>query len=190
MTQEPEYKRTVLVSLEADTLILSYQRLEQYLRTKQWQEADEETNFLMLIIVGKVERVWFSELNEYDYILNHFSADDFRNFPREDLLAINHLWLKHSNGLYGFSVQKQIYVECGGKLDFSYPNNRTWNKFSDLVAWDINGNKLPLISDYYDIEFLGKLGHFPFFWALSKFCGHRSIRRYGDWVNLLAHPDL
>jgi hypothetical protein len=205
MTQKPEYVHIVpvplemaFVPLEADALKLSYQRLKQYLRTKQWKEADEETNFLMLIIVGKAKRIWFSELNEYEYSIDHFDADDLRNFPSDDLLAINHLWLEHSNGLYGFSVQKQIYVECGGKLDFSHPSNRTWDKFSDLVAWDINGNKsplisgykVPLISDYYDIEFLEKLGHLPFFWALLKTCGSRCIRRHEVWVNLLAHPDL
>ncbi|CCQ59603.1 GUN4 domain-containing protein, partial [Crocosphaera watsonii] len=37
------------------------------------------------------------------------------NFPCEDLRIIDQLWVKYSNGQFGFSVQKQIYMdELGG----------------------------------------------------------------------------
>ena len=36
-------------------------------------------------------------------------------FPGSDLKKINQLWVKNSNGYFGFSVQKLIYLETGNK---------------------------------------------------------------------------
>jgi len=47
--------------------------------------------------------------------------------------------VKYSNGHFGFSVQKQIYVECGGKLDSEYPGRKVWESFGDRVGWQTNG---------------------------------------------------
>ena len=44
--------------------------------------------------------------------------EDLRQFPCADLRVIDQLWVRYSNGRFGFSVQKQIWVEVGGKLDF------------------------------------------------------------------------
>ena len=45
-------------------------------------------------------------------------------FPGEDLRFINNLWLKYSQGHFGFSVQKNIWKKglsrtCGGKRPIS-----------------------------------------------------------------------
>ena len=125
-----------------------YQQLENYLKAKEWEKADLETDKLMLSAVGKESGQWLS-------------SDDLRNFPCDDLLAIDRLWVKHSNGLYGFSVQKQIYVECGGKLDFSYPSDETWNKFCDRVAWKDKGEYLTIYSDLFNEQFINNSGHLP-----------------------------
>jgi len=103
-----------------------YQPLEQYLKAQQWKEADQETYRLMITTVGKKEGNWFTET-------------ELRNFPCEDLRAIDGLWVKYSNGRFGFSVQKKIYVECGAKLDGKYPGDKIWEKFGDLVGWRRNG---------------------------------------------------
>ena len=100
-----------------------------------------------------------------------FSEDDLRNFPCDELLAIDRLWVNHSDGLYGFSVQKQIYDECGGKLDFSYPSDETWNAFCDRVAWREEG-KYVSYSNLFGKKFINKSGHFPFFVGFRGcFCG-------------------
>ncbi|HYX15858.1 MAG TPA: GUN4 domain-containing protein [Nostoc sp.] len=36
------------------------------------------------------------------------------NFPCTDLRTIDRLWVKYSNGHFCFSVQKRIWLECGG----------------------------------------------------------------------------
>lgn len=129
----------------------SYQQLEEYLKAKEWRKADKETYRLMITAVGKDDGQGFSE-------------DDFRNFPCDELLAINHLWVEHSDGLYGFSVQKQIYMECGGKLNFTYSSNETWSEFCDRVAWkDDLGEYLFGYSGFkiYGYKKFKNSGHFP-----------------------------
>jgi hypothetical protein len=43
--------------------------------------------------------------------------------------------VKYSNGKWGFSVQKQILVECGAKLDGKYPGDEIWREFFRRVGW-------------------------------------------------------
>jgi hypothetical protein len=103
-----------------------YQQLEEYLQNQQWKEADQETYRLMITAVGKEEGQWFDR-------------EDLLNFPCEDLRAIDQLWVKYSQGRFGFSVQKKIYVECGATLDGRYPGEGIWNKFGERVGWRKNG---------------------------------------------------
>ncbi|NER05575.1 MAG: hypothetical protein F6K17_24805 [Okeania sp. SIO3C4] len=37
------------------------------------------------------------------------------NIPCKDLNKVNQLWIKYSDGKFGFSIQKQIWSEVGGK---------------------------------------------------------------------------
>ncbi|MGF1569222.1 MAG: GUN4 domain-containing protein [Nodosilinea sp.] len=99
-----------------------YAKLEELLKAQQWREADEETYRLMITTVGKEEGQWFDE-------------EDLLNFPCDDLKTIDGLWVKYSDGKFGFSVQKQIYVDCGAKLDGKYPGDKIWYEFCDRVGW-------------------------------------------------------
>lgn len=125
-----------------------YQQLEKYLKAKEWEKADYETYRLMIKAVGKDEG-------------QGFSANDLRNFPSDVLLTIDNLWVKHSDGLYGFSIQKQIYVECGGKLDFSYPSKETWEKFCYRTAWWKEGEIMSYPDQFFDEVLMGVKGHLP-----------------------------
>ncbi|MFM7886395.1 MAG: GUN4 domain-containing protein [Pseudanabaena sp.] len=80
--------------------------------------------------------------------------------------------MHYSNGLYGFSVQKDIYVECGGKLDFSYPSDKTWNKFCNRTAWKSEGQNGMWWVDYPDQfkdNFMSVKGHLPFGLVMGGF---------------------
>jgi hypothetical protein len=104
---------------------LRYAKLEEYLRQGQWKKADYETYRLMITTVGKEEGQWFE-------------PEELLNFPCEELLAIDRLWVKYSNGQFGFSVQKKIYLECGGIPDGRY-YEEAWKKFGDRVGWRTKG---------------------------------------------------
>jgi GUN4-like/NACHT domain len=99
-----------------------YQKLEDYLKNQQWKEADQETYRLMITTVGK-------EVGQL------FEEEELLNFPCEELRAIDGLWVNYSNGHFGFSVQKKIYVECGATLDGKYPGTKVWEAFGDRVGW-------------------------------------------------------
>lgn len=104
---------------------MDYRKLRDLLKAGKWKEADSETNRVMLAAVGRS-----------DYL----RKEDCWNFPCQDLKTIDRLWVKYSEGKFGFSVQKQIYVECGGKLDFSAPSSEVWQRFGDRVGWRVKGN--------------------------------------------------
>ncbi|NJR67007.1 MAG: transcriptional regulator, partial [Leptolyngbyaceae cyanobacterium CRU_2_3] len=47
----------------------------------------------------------------------YLGLEDIREFPCEDLRVIDRLWVQYSNGRFGFSVQKRIWLEVGGWLE-------------------------------------------------------------------------
>ncbi|MFK8183430.1 MAG: GUN4 domain-containing protein [Phormidesmis sp.] len=107
--------------LQAQLQDKRYAKLEALLQTGKWKEADTETYELMIRTVGKEPG-------------QGFSAEELRTFPCEELLRIDELWVKYSNGHFGFSVQKEIWVSVGGKLDGSY-DFETWHKLANTVGW-------------------------------------------------------
>jgi O-acetyl-ADP-ribose deacetylase (regulator of RNase III) len=86
---------------------IDYTRLCNLLRAEQWQEAERETTALMLRISGREAEGCLRE-------------EDIENFPCTDLLIIDQLWVKYSEGRFGFSVQKEIWQNIGGTLDADY----------------------------------------------------------------------
>ncbi len=128
---------------------IDYRELEKLLKAKEWEKADRETNKLMVSAVRKDFGQWLS-------------SDDLLKTPCDDLLAIDRLWISYSDGLYGFSVQKQIYVECGGRLDFSNPSSETWNKFCHNVAWQKDASYVSYPEPFFIENFMLIKGHLPF----------------------------
>jgi predicted NACHT family NTPase len=122
-----------------------YQQLETFLKNGQWKEADQETSRLMLQIVGKEADQWLS-------------VEDIQNFPCEDLRAIDKLWVDYSQGKFGFSVQKKVWMDCGG-VPGEYDHD-VYLTFADQVGWYRSGDRL----SYDKLTFLlqdSKQGHLP-----------------------------
>ncbi|HAZ48087.1 MAG TPA: serine/threonine protein kinase [Cyanobacteria bacterium UBA11369] len=105
------------------TVGMDYKKLRDLLAAGKWREADEETAKVMLKVAGRETYGWLD-------------TDSIKKFPCQDLRTIDQLWVKYSNGRFGFSVQKRIWLEVGGKPgEFSY---EVWYKFGDRVGWRIN----------------------------------------------------
>jgi GUN4-like len=140
---------------------VNYTKLRDLLKAGEWKKADYETYVVMIQAVGKKE-------NDY------FISDELLNFPCTDLRTIDRLWVKYSNGRFGFSVQKQIYLEVGGQADGEF-YEEAWNKFGSSVGWKVNNSWL----DYDDVPFStsAPVGHLPFFWGegfvlfVGRLCG-------------------
>jgi GUN4-like/NACHT domain len=127
-------------------------RLQELLENSQWQEADQETYRLMITTVGK-------EVGQ------GFEPEELLNFPCEELKIIDGLWVKHSQGHFGFSVQKNIYLsdQCGGIIDMQYDRN-SLAKFCHEIGWSwLQGTILP----NYDLE--SPIGHLPFLSTYWKY---------------------
>ncbi len=108
------------IPISADVTIKSergvdYTKLRDLLATGKWQEADEETEQKMLEAAGRTEDGWLR-------------VEDIARFPCEDLRTIDQLWVKYSNGRFGFSVQKRIYESLGGTRKYDY---KIWEAFGD-----------------------------------------------------------
>ncbi len=106
---------------------INYTGLQNLLKAGNWKEADQETANQMLKVMKK--EGWFQ-----------VSSKDLLNFPCVDLKTIDRLWVKYSSGQFGFSVQKEIYVQCGAKLNGKYPGDKIWQEFCDLIGWKVNGS--------------------------------------------------
>jgi len=105
---------------------MDYRKLRDYLAQGKWKEADEETTRVMLAVANRKKKGWLD-------------VEHIDNFPCEDLRTIDQLWVKHSNGRFGFSVQKRIYQGFGGTSKY---DKDIWEKFGDNVGWRKGGNWL------------------------------------------------
>ncbi|MEM7772867.1 MAG: GUN4 domain-containing protein, partial [Cyanobacteria bacterium P01_A01_bin.37] len=113
--QEAEQQRKAENYLPSEKGI-DYRRLRDLLKAQNFKDADQETYMRMLEAVGR---------KNGDY----FRPDDLLNFPCTDFNTIDRLWVKYSDGKFGFSVQKEIYVQCGAKLDGNYPGDKIFKEF-------------------------------------------------------------
>ena len=162
----------------------NYTTLRDLLKAQKWKEADRETYRLMITIVGR---------KEGDY----FRKEDLLNFPCKDLKTIDRLWVQASQGRYGVSVQKEIYVRCGGKLDREYPGDEIWRKFGTEVGWRVNDSHWKRYSDLtWDSIYVP--GHLPNTSHIKSFhdtgivlfsSKDRRIPMYSR-SSLLSHKDL
>lgn len=105
---------TSTTSIPAGTSSLSFDLLEQHLASQDFRQADEETRRLLIVLAGEaaVKRgyVFFSEVQFISEL---------------DLRAMDELWLQHSDGRYGYSVQKRIWEK----------SRRDFTKFFVKVGW-------------------------------------------------------
>ena len=90
-----------------------YSQLEDYLKEENWRDADKETTYIfykVMILEG------YENWNEL-----------LEKFPREVFNKIDEMWIKYSNGRFGFSVQKHI-------VEKSYEEVSSW----DWIRWNSN----------------------------------------------------
>jgi hypothetical protein len=130
-----------------------FQKLEALLKAKKWRDADLETWKLMKKLTKREQEGWLR-------------VKDVKNFPRQELRKMDQLWVKYSNGKFGFSVQKQIWLDLGGKLG-GEPDWDTFEKLGDRVGWRKNNEWLSY--DSYTFNNDAPQGHLPSTKVLGSF---------------------
>lgn len=98
---------------------VDYGRLAALLAEGKWLEADRETTRLMLLVAGREKSSWLR-------------IEDVEKFSPRDLKTINELWVKHSDGHFGFSVQHRLWREI---LDRTNNAVEAWCHFGDRLGW-------------------------------------------------------
>ena len=125
-----------------------YSKLENYLAKQEWKQADLETS--SLIFKG--------------------SNSNTSNVSCAEINKIDELWLKYSDGRFGFSVQSSIYQKTKNPLRKHQQD--TWRKFADRVGWRVNGIWLESY-DRLNLSLNAPEGHLPVF--AGKSSGMRNI---------------
>lgn len=123
-------------------LQINYQPLQKLLINQNFKEADQLTQDYLCQLAGlnvNGNRKWL-----------YFT--DIESIPIEDLLEIDLLWQIYSQGKFGFSIQRKIWITKKYK----------WNDFFTSIGWIIND-----IPCRYPIDFKWTLkapiGHLPLF---------------------------
>ncbi|NES07736.1 MAG: hypothetical protein F6K22_36080, partial [Okeania sp. SIO2F4] len=146
ITPKSEGQNTDNTKSNQDTtnIIGDYETLENLLRQKRLKEADQETFSIMLKVTNQENAAY----------LNQKSIE---NFPCSDLRRIDQLWVKYSNGKFGFSVQNKIYQRLGGKRNL---DDEIWEKFGKEVGWHQGEKWLYYNNLQFDLSTFYK-GHLP-----------------------------
>lgn len=133
---------------------VDYTHLRNLLAAGEWQKADRETETLMIKASGREEDGWLSE-------------EDLNAFPCEDLRIIDKLWVKYSNGKFGFSVQKRIWERIEGINKDE--DVEVWKKFGDAVGWRVNDSWVGYRNLNFSLD--APEGHLPEWVFVSGFVG-------------------
>jgi serine/threonine-protein kinase len=108
---------------------VDYAQLRDLLAQGKWKEADKETLLVMLKVAGREQE-------------SRLRVSDIEKFPCTDLRTIDTLWVKYSNGRFGFSVQKRIWQTIRQSLQ-SLQNEENaqeiCNYFMGRVGFDFMG---------------------------------------------------
>lgn len=146
-----------------------YTLLREFLVAGKWKEADEETRSVMLKVAERDDAGWLN-----DYSIN--------KLPCTDIRTVDQLWVAHSKGRFGFSVQQRIYEEIG----------RDWEKIGDCVGWRKEGKWLTISSLTYDLD--APIGHLPGCgaWVTSLVWGlwSRSAENFYTRVDICLNANL
>ncbi|NER28825.1 MAG: GUN4 domain-containing protein [Symploca sp. SIO1C4] len=136
---------------------VDYTKLRDLLAAGEWKQADEETFAVMLQATSRETQ-------------GDLDIESIENFPCTDLRTIDQLWVKYSNGRFGFSVQKRIWQSVSGKL--GEVDWKIYRKYAKHVGWLVIEKKLLVLKGekwimYSECTFslVAPEGHLPAFWS-------------------------
>lgn len=106
------------VELESEAGV-DYTDLQAALKAEEFQKADDITRAIVIVLAGEEAKgrgwVYFSEV---------------QFMPEKDLLTMDKLWRAASGGKFGFSEQRQIFLQ----------KRKQWTKFFQAIDWVIGEN--------------------------------------------------
>jgi hypothetical protein len=141
----------------ASSLGVDYIQLQQLLARQEFEAADKLTTEKLCELAGTeaVKRKWiyFTEVEQ---------------LPTIDLHTIDALWLLHSEGKFGFSIQREMWLGM----------SKNWDKFWPKIGWK-EGNNWTRYPGSFTWNLTAPRGHLP---LSNQLRGVRVIS------SLLSHP--
>lgn len=136
---------------------IDYRPLNQLLVEQKFQDADTLTRHLLCELAGEgaVQRKWvyFTEVEQ---------------FPVTDLQTINDLWLLHSEGKFGFSVQRKLWLSVGQDFTKLWPKigwkkDNNWTQYPNQFTWELSApvGHLPLLNQLRGVRVTASLFSHP-----------------------------
>lgn len=121
----------------------NYSLLHKHLEKGEWKKADLETIQIILQVAEQPKEGWVKK---------------FDIFFSSDIHMLDQLWLTASEDKFGFSAQKDIWLEVNRKLRGF--NAETFRNFGNRVGWYVGGR---WIRHYEEMEFSldAPKGHLP-----------------------------
>jgi len=122
-------------------VFINSEKLEKLLKLGKLKEADHETKRLLLELAGREKEGWLL-------------PEDVKRFPPQALSVIDQLWIKNSNGRFGFSVQSKIWrkLGCNSSDDMS-TQIISENRFGQSVGWRKGSTWLSAWDSFnYDVQ--------------------------------------
>jgi hypothetical protein len=154
MAKESGKKKLIPYAPLPSAVGVNYRPLENLLAAGKWQEADQETGRMTLIIANREKEGWLR-------------LEDINNIPCEDLRTVDKLWVTYSHGRFGFSVQKEVYKSLGA----TGCTEKMTLLFGDRVGWH-RPNLINFNSSSYQLDDTGWLEYYDLMFNLQAPRGH------------------
>ncbi|MGK7943388.1 MAG: GUN4 N-terminal ARM-like repeat domain-containing protein [Microcystaceae cyanobacterium] len=136
---------------------IDYHLLQKLLIQQDFQTADSITRQKFCELAGEtaLQRKWvyFTEVEQ---------------FPSIDIHTINSLWWVYSEGKFGFSVQRKLWVALGRDFVKLWPkidwkNGNSWTKYPEGFNWSMEApvGHLPLLNQLRGVRVADSLFSHP-----------------------------
>jgi hypothetical protein len=136
---------------------IDYRLLQHLLAQQDFQAADSLTRQKLCELAGEaaIKRKWvyFTEVEQ---------------FPDSDLYTLNALWWIYSEGKFGFSVQRRLWLSVGKDFSKLWPkigwkNGNNWTQYPNEFIWNLSAppGHLPLLNQLRGVRVAASLFSHP-----------------------------
>jgi GUN4-like/ARM-like repeat domain, GUN4-N terminal len=151
-----EHFPTGIVPLKSDRGV-DYLPLQRLLAEQDFLEADKLNNLKLCELAGET-----SLARKWIYFTEVIAL------PATDLRTINALWLAHSGGKFGYSVQREVWMSSGKnwiKLwsKIHWKDGINWTRYPGQFVWTLDAPKghLPLSNQLRGVRVIDCLMNHP-----------------------------
>jgi GUN4-like/ARM-like repeat domain, GUN4-N terminal len=136
---------------------VDYTKLQLLLARQEFQAADKLTTEKLCELAGvdAVQRKWiyFTEVEQ---------------LPSIDLHTIDSLWMLHSEGKFGFSIQREMWLSTSKNWDklwvkIGWKNGNNWTRYPGSFTWNLTAPRghLPLSNQLRGVRVMSSLLSHP-----------------------------